>query len=84
MARRRSGGIRGRLDRLEGNAHATMNQAQVTIAALREAAIGLIEDLQDGVTVEIKRTGSIMDFIQGKTDVLPLALRIVPEEDDVL
>jgi len=61
-----------------------MNQAQVTIAALREAAIGLIEDLQDGVTVEIKRTGSIMDFIQGKTDVLPLALRIVPEEDDVL
>jgi len=58
--------------------------AQQAIQVLREACLGLLEELQDGVTVEIKRTGSIMDFIQGKTDVLPLALRIVPEEDDVL
>lgn len=82
MAKRRSGGLRGRLDRLEGNAHATMGQAQGTIAAIREAAVGLLEDLQDGVTIEIRRTGSIMDFFQGKTDVLPLSLRIIPQETE--
>lgn len=81
MARRRGGGIRGRLDRLEGNAHATMGQAQFTLVAIREAAVGLLEDLQDGVTIEIRKTGNLMDFFSGKTDVLPLAIRIVPEEE---
>ena len=47
MARRRNGGLRDRLDGLEGNAHATMGQAQATISAIREAAVGLLEDLQD-------------------------------------
>lgn len=78
MARR--GGLRGRLDRLEGNAHATMGQAQFTLRAIREAATGLLEELEDGVTIEFRRTGSVLDFIQGKTDVLPIAMRIIPKE----
>ena len=82
MARRRGGGLRGRLDRLEGNAHATMGQAQFTLAAIREAALGLLEELQDGVTIEVKKTGNLMDFFNGKMDTLPLSLRIVPEETE--
>lgn len=68
MARR--GGLRGRLDRLEGNAHATMGQAQFTLTAIREAAVGLLEDLQDGVTFELE--------IGGRT--MPVKLRMVPTE----
>ena len=81
---RRSGGLRGRLDRLEGNAHATMNTAQGTIHALREAALGLLEELQDGVEIEIvKKPGvSLMDFIQGKSDTLPFSLRVTIAEED--
>lgn len=81
MARR--GGLRGRLDRLEGNAHATMGQAQFTLAAIREAAVGLLEDLQDGVDVVIVRKGdaTIMDFLQGKVAELPFALRLVIKEE---
>jgi|GEM_PF-1662592 len=82
MARRRGGGLRGRLDRLENDAHATMGQAQFTLTAIREAALGLLEELQDGVTIEVKKTGNLMDFFSGKTDTLPLSLRIVPEETD--
>lgn len=84
MARRRNGGLRGRLDRLEGNAHATMGQAQATISAIREAAVGLLEDLQDGVTLQLVRTGdaTLMDFLSGKVSELPLSLRLVAEEAD--
>lgn len=83
MARRRGGGLRGRMDRLEGNAHATMGQAQGTIAAIREAAVGLLEDLQDGFTVHLVRTGdaTLMDFLTGKVSELPLSLRVVAEEE---
>ena len=80
MARRRGGGLRGRLDRLEGNAHQTMWTAQQAIQVLREACLGLLEELQDGVTIEVKKTGNLMDFFSGQTDVLPLSIRIVPRE----
>ena len=81
---RRTGGLRGRLDRLESNAHATINTAQVTIHALREAALGLLEELQDGVEIEIVKRpdASLVDFFQGRSDVLPFSLRIVIKEDD--
>lgn len=84
MARRRSGGLRGRLDRLEGNAHATMGQAQFTLAAIREAATGFLEELQDGVTVKVVRLGdaSIMDFFSGKVKELPFSLQLVVEEPE--
>ena len=82
MARR--GGLRGRMDRLEGNAHATMGQAQFTLKAIREAAVGLLEDLQDGVTIQLVRTGeaTLMDFLSGKVKELPLSLRLVIEEEE--
>lgn len=72
------------MDRLEGNAHATMGQAQFTLKAIREAAVGLIEELQDGVTVQIVRTGdaTLMDFLSGKVKELPLSLRLVIEEEE--
>ena len=80
---RRSGGLRGRLDRLEGNAHATMGTAKDSINLVREAVLGLLDELQDGIDIEIiKRPGaSLMDFFQGKTDTLPFSLRIVVKED---
>ena len=80
MARQR--GLRARLDRLEGNAHQTMNTAQGAISGVREAAEGLIEELQDGIDVELVRKpgASVFDFFQGKCDTLPFKLRIVVEE----
>jgi hypothetical protein len=82
MARQR--GLRARLDRLEGNAHATMNTAQGAISGVREAAEGLLEELQDGIDIELVRKpgASLMDFIQGKADALPFSLRIVIKEDN--
>ena len=81
MARQR--GIVARLNRLEGNAHQTMNQAQSFIAALREASLGLLEELSNGVTVEITRVSneSILDFFSGKTEKLPIGIRIIIDED---
>jgi hypothetical protein len=80
---RRRGGLRGRLDRLESNAHQTMNTAQGAILSVRDVVEGLLEDLQDGVDIHIVRKGdaSIMDFLSGKVEELPFALRIVPEEE---
>jgi hypothetical protein len=80
MARR---GLRGRLDRLESNAHRTMNTAQGAILSVQDVVEGLLEDLRDGVDVRIVKRGdaSILDFLQGKVDELPFALRIVPEEE---
>lgn len=68
---RRSGGLRGRLDRLESNAHQTMNTAQGAIAAVREAALGLLEELQDGVEFELE--------IAGRT--MPVKLRMIAREE---
>ena len=82
MARR--GGLRGRLDRLENNAHSTMNTAKSAVLSLQDVAEGLLEDLRDGVSVVVVRKGdaSIMDFLSGKVTELPFSLRIVPEEEE--
>ncbi len=68
-------GLRDRLDRLESNAHETMN-------TVREAVLGLLDELQDGVDIEIVRKpgASLLDFFQGKTDVLPFSVRIIIDE----
>ena len=68
---RRSGGLRGRLDRLEGNAHATMNTAQGAIAAVRESVLGAIDELLDGIEFEVD--------IAGKT--MPVKLRMIAREE---
>ena len=83
MARKRKGGLKARLDRLEGNAHQTMNTAQGSIVLVREAALGFLEELQDGVRVELVKDPnvSIMDFFTGKTQTLPFSVRIVVDEE---
>jgi hypothetical protein len=61
-----------------------MNQAQSFIAALREASLGLLEEVADGVTIEITRVSneSILGFFSGKTDKLPIGVRVVFREDE--
>ena len=81
MAGRR--GLRGRLDRLESDAHDTMATARGSILSVQDVVEGLLEDLRDGVDVRIVRKGdaTFLDFLSGKVEELPFALRIVPEED---
>jgi len=67
---RNRGGLRGRLDRIEGDAHQTMATARGSILSIEDVVRGLIEDLQDGVTFELE--------IAGKT--MPIKLRMLPAE----
>jgi hypothetical protein len=64
------------LDALEGSAQQTMGDAQGVLAVAR----ALLDQLQDGVTIEIVKTGeaSLMDFAMGKADTLPICLRLKP------
>lgn len=80
MARR---GLRGRLDRLEADAHGTMGAARAEMGNAVELLRGFLEECEDGLEIQIVRRGdaSIMDFIQGKTDELPFRLRIVAREE---
>jgi hypothetical protein len=77
-ARNLNMGLRARLDRIENNAHSTMGEAKQMIAFAK----GLIEEIGDGVDIELVREGedTIMDFIQGKTNVLPFRLRLKIDE----
>ena len=43
------GRLRQRMDRLEGHAHGTMNEAQQLLAMAQD----LVEDIHDGVTIAI-------------------------------
>jgi hypothetical protein len=60
--------LRRRLDGLEAHAHQTMSGADVLLAAAKD----LIDDLQDGVTIEA-------EFL-GKT--FPISIRILPDEGE--
>ena len=73
-------GLRQRLNRIEANAHHTMSDAQLTLAAFKELA----DELTDGVNFKIVRKGnaSLMDFVMGKVDELPIEIRVVPKEED--
>ena len=44
----------------------------------------LILELLDGVSFSLERTGdgTLMDFVTGKIDKLPLRIRLEPEEDE--
>lgn len=81
MARRR---LRNRLDSLEAQASQTMSGADQLIAAGR----ALLEEVEDGFTLELVRDGSatIMDFLMGKVDTLPIKVRVClgePVDGDV-
>ena len=73
------GRLRQRLDRLEGNAHQTMDSAQ----ELLELAKDLIAEAGDGIDLTIVRKTdiSLLEFLAGKGgDEFPLALRITIKE----
>jgi len=72
--------LRGRLDAMQGDAQATMGAARMTLAAAK----ALLEEIQDGVDIKLVRKGegSILDFLAGKIDELPLRIEIAIEEDD--
>jgi hypothetical protein len=64
------------------------SQAQHTMVnadRMIDLAKDMIDDIQDGVTVKLVRDpdqGSIMDFVTGKIDELPLKISIEIQEDD--
>jgi len=71
MARaRRRPGIQGRLDAVQGHAHQTLGQAQTSMQNVEAAVLGLIDELQDGITLELR--------IGDRT--FPVSLRIVVDE----
>ena len=71
-------GIRGRLDQLQANANSTMFSAQDLIAFAK----AVLADVEDGFTIKLIRTGegSVMDFVTGQIDELPIGVRIELEE----
>jgi len=71
-------GLRGRLDRIENNAQAAVGDARQLIAFAR----GLIEELGDGIDVELVKTPgvSLLDFFRGDVETLPFKLRIKIDE----
>jgi hypothetical protein len=83
MPMKRQRGLRARLDRVESNAHKTMNLAQAAIYAVKEAMLGFIENLEDGVDVKIQRDPkvSLMDFVSGKVTELPFHIKIKFKDD---
>ena len=64
--------LRRRLDALQGDAHNTM-------AVLR----AVLQEFEDGIAVKLVRTGqgTILDFLGGKIDELPLKI-IIDASDD--
>ncbi len=74
----RQRGLRARMDRVEDNAHKTMNTAQAAIFAIKQAVTGFMENLEDGIDVKIHRDPgvSLMDFVSGKVSELPFHIKV--------
>ena len=70
----------GTVNRLETETLKVLTSGLETLAA----AVELIEDIQDGVTVLVVREGdkSIMDFVMGKCDELPIGFKIRIQDED--
>ena len=70
--------LRGRLDGLESGAHQTMWDSRQLLAALKD----LVEDVHDGVNIQLVRqgSGSFLDFFRGKYNTLNFQVRIAIEE----
>ena len=85
MNRRRRPGIKGRLNALQGHAHATMNTAQGAIMAVEAAALGLLDNLRDGIDITLSRKKEVswLDFFTGKAEELPFRLQVrFPDDED--
>lgn len=63
--------LRRRLDALQGDAHDTL-------AVVRDVLL----DFQDGISIEVHNTGegTVMDFLLGKTKILPIKLVVTAAE----
>lgn len=87
MARfRRQGRILANARSAAAKANVAAGQAQAVLAQASHTvshADGLIDELFDGITLKLVKVGeaSIMDFLTGKVDELPLAVRIEVEEE---
>ena len=59
-----------------------MNVAKREITDAGDLFQGFIEELEDGVDVELERGGdaTILDFLRGDADTLPIKLRIKIDE----
>ena len=86
--RQRRPGIKGRLNAIQGHAHATMNTAQGAIMAVEAAALGLLDNLRDGIDITLtKRKGvTWRDFFFGDAEEMPFGLQVRfpddPDEDE--
>lgn len=67
-------GLRRRLDQLQYNANQTMFSAQEVL----DFAKAILAEIEDGVKISLIKEGdaTIMDFILGKVDELPIKLKI--------
>ena len=77
-------GIKGRLNALQGDAHNTMSAARGAIEAVKAAALGIMDQLRDGVDITLIRKDhtSWMDFLTGKTKEFPIGLRVDFGDDE--
>jgi hypothetical protein len=64
----------GTVNRLETETLKVLTSGLETLAA----AVELIDDIQDGVTLTVVREGdnSIMDFVMGRCDELPIGIKV--------
>ena len=82
--RQRRPGIKGRLNALQGDAHATMSTARGAILAVEAAALGFMDQLRDGVDITLIRKDHTnwMDFLTGKTKEFPIGLKVDFGDDE--
>jgi hypothetical protein len=68
-----------RLRTLIDHGHASLSDAQLALALVRD----LISDLQDGIKVKLVRSGdgTVVDFLVGRIDELPLQIVVDPREE---
>jgi hypothetical protein len=84
MQPRRRPGIKGRLDALQGDAHNTMSAARGAIEAVKAAALGVMDQLRDGITVWLiwRDDFRFLDFIRGKIKQFPIGVKVDFGDED--
>jgi len=86
--------LRGRLNQIQSKVNTTLNQGQVAITVMKEAGLGLIEEIEDGVEIGLvvkkENLGSLKKLVRSilfnepvEEDLeLPFWLRVKLREDD--
>lgn len=74
--------LRGRLDALQSDAHATMSEAQQLLVFAQE----LVKELEDGFDVTFYRKpeakGTLLEWFRGDIEECPMGIRIKPVGED--